>query len=141
MRRAFLALATLCALGCGTAEAAPELAKKRALDAMTAARDGDWRVSDFSAQGALKPGANVVLRFTFLSSMTYRLVVAGCEECTDIDAALYDEKGQLVVHDKDAGAVAILERKPAWTGTYFLKITLRRAAASGAHYFVQYAYD
>jgi len=141
MRRPLLHLLTLLVLLGGSARAGLEGAMTRVLYATGLAKQSGFRVSDFSADGVLKPGETVVLRFTFSSGVAYRLIVAGCEDCTDLDAALYDEKGKLLARDKDPGAVAVIEKTPEWTGTYFLKITMQKSAPAGAHYFVQYVYD
>jgi hypothetical protein len=104
------------------------------------ARNQGYAVRAFYSQGLLRRGQSSILRLTLTSGVNYKIVVGGCEDCYDVDAALYDENGNYIDSDRDATAIAVLDSTPRWTGTFFLKVTMYNSTYNGAHYVVQYAY-
>jgi hypothetical protein len=107
---------------------------------LQAARGQGFAVRSYYTQGLLARGQSTILRFTLTSGVNYKIVVGGCEDCYDIDAALYDEYGNYIDSDRDATAIAIVNNTPKWTGTFYLKVTMYNSTYNGAHYVVQYAY-
>ena len=115
-------------------------ARYQARRILHAARGQGYAVRSYYTQGLLQRGQSTILRFTLTSGVSYKIVVGGCEDCYDIDAALYDEYGNYIDSDRDASAIAVVNNTPRWTGTFYLKVTMYNSTYNGAHFVVQYAY-
>jgi hypothetical protein len=116
-------------------------ARYQARRILFAARGQGFAVRSYYTQGLLQRGQSTILRFTLTSGVSYKIVVGGCEDCYDIDAALYDESGNFIDSDGDASAIAIVNNTPRWTGTFYLRVTMYDSTYNGAHFVVQYAYQ
>jgi hypothetical protein len=142
MTRAFTSLLLTLALLAipETSVASYQGAKFQARRILQTARRQGYAVRSFYTQGLLGRGQSTILRFTLTSGVNYKIVVGGCEDCYDIDAALYDEYGNYIDSDRDASAIAVVNNTPRWTGTFYLKVTMYNSTYNGAHFVVQYAY-
>jgi hypothetical protein len=105
-----------------------------------ALRANGWNVRDCFDVGLLRKGQSVVIRTTLLAGNTYKIAAAGCEDGYDVDISVYDQNGNFIDSDGDSQQLAVADVRPAWSGTYFIKVTMYNSTYNGAHYVVQYAF-
>jgi len=103
--------------------------------------DQGWTVNRVYDSGQLARGQSINIFVTLNAGVRYKLVVGGCEDAYDVDAALYDENGNLISRDRDTSSLAVVDVIPDWTGPFILRVTMYDSAPSGAHYVVQYAWE
>ena len=99
-----------------------------------------WECRNTFSQGLLRKGGSVLIATTLHARNTCAIAAGGCEDAYDIDPAAYDENGNRVGADADRSPLAVLRVTPAWTGTYYLEVTMFDSTYNGAHYVVQYAF-
>lgn len=123
------------------ASASVEGARARAHELHADLVDAGWDVRRCFDSGSLRPGQSVTLRKTLSTGFTYKLAASGCEDSRDVDIKVYDENWNLIDQDTDCTNLAVADVTPAWTGTYYVVITMHDAVPSGAHYVLQTAYE
>jgi len=113
----------------------------RARQILDALLDRGWTVNRYYDKGLLERGQSINIFLTLHAGVRYKIVVGGCEDAYDVDAALYDENGNLISRDHDTSSLAVVDVIPDWTGPFILRVTMYDSAPSGAHYVVQYAWE
>ena len=103
-------------------------------------RELGWNVRDSYTTGLLPYGRSTTVRTTLHEGNAYTLVAAGCQDARDVDISVYDEDGNLIDGDHDNSNIAVAEVTPAWSGTFFVKVTMYDSTPNGAHYVLQYAW-
>lgn len=93
-----------------------------------------FNVRDTYQFGYLARGASHIIKTTLYAGNSYVFIAGGCEDAYDIDVRLFDENGNLVARDNDQEDVAVAEITPAWTGPFYLRITMYDATPNGAHW-------
>lgn len=136
-----LVLAVMIAGMPSTADASLAGARYNAAVLFNKLRINGWAVRDCFDVGLLKKGQSVLIRTTLLAGNTYKIASAGCEDGFDVDIAVFDENGNFVSGDRDTSQLAVADVRPAWSGTFFIKVTMHNSTWNGAHYVVQYAYN
>jgi hypothetical protein len=118
----------------GRADASKEEALQTAKGATVALAKHGFEVQSTLWAGMLPPGGRTSVEMTLYEGNEYLLVVGGCQECQDIDLAVYDENWKLVTRDQDSTHAAGVVVRPSYTGTHHVVIEMYKAAAEGAHW-------
>jgi len=118
-----------------------EGAMYRARQILEVLREQGWTVNSTYDKGMLAQGQSINIFVTLKAGVRYKLVVGGCEDAYDVDAALYDENGNLISRDSDTSSLAVVNVIPNWTGPFILRVTMYESRPNGAHYVVQYAWE
>lgn len=123
------------------AMASRESARRNAYALSMALEAAGFNVRELYNGALVGRGRSIQFETTLRTGYTYKIAAAGCQDAYDVDVRVYDENGNLIDSDDDSSNLAVATVSPAWTGTYYIVVTLYRSAYNGAHVFVEYAYS
>lgn len=96
--------------------------------------------SDHYELGILNRGRATTFARTLYRGTEYALVTGGCESANDIDLYVYDRNGNLIYSDNDSSKTAVVNFRPNYTGTYYIKVKMYSASSDGVHWCLVYGY-
>lgn len=71
--------------------------------------------------GAVNARSSDIYKIRFRGGRSAKIIVNGDRD-TDLDCAVYDESGNLIVADRDRSDVCVLAWRPRWTGPFVIQI-------------------
>lgn len=91
---------------------------------------------DSVAGGLLRPGQRELRSVFLVRGVTYVIVAGGCTDAHDVDMALFDAAGTLIIADPSEEPYAVGAITAPYTGEYIFLVSMAKSTPNGAHWVV-----